>query len=339
MKIRHSNLCLVLIIAVSASACGTLRAALPGGKSGIAPTASTTSSSSKDSASTSPIKAAPIAKKTKGAGKADEKVEAFERKHGFRLSRLIEMDAGERDFAVDLKGMTAEVKNLHKIDKIVKDCEVQFAKNPPRSCQLARNYEDVYRAYLPLWIEHQLERAATQSAGTITSLEKRGVSYEVHIGQFQKGDKWIDEIGAEYKAVFGPFDLDIPQTAFAPFETQITQFNAALENAAKVSRWPESYSYEDGGIRKAVISTFKPAQLKVKRVGLVLPQWTIKKTPRGIPLYRFRNVSVMVQKRGESFCRVYAGMTANAQFTGGGRYAKPTISYTGGEQFAVSSCK
>lgn len=266
-------------------------------------------------------------------------VRDLEKRHMRRLGRLQKMEAGTRKFRYDVRAMEAEVRNMPKIERMVRECDAKFPNAKIKSCELARNWKEVYKSYLPVWAKKRVERRAHRTKSVIKVLGNTGVLYGKDLEQLKGSKKWFAEMRAEFQKIFSYLDMELPAEVFEPVKSLIPDFKVALKKAAKINRWPKKSRHKDRAIRSAAVSSFRSEGLKVRRVGLQFPHWTIKKNSRGIPLYRFRNVTVMAKGKGESFCRVYDGLSAKGQYKGGGRYTRPVIQLTGGERFLVSSCR
>jgi hypothetical protein len=190
-----------------------------------------------------------------------------------------------------------------------------------------------------VWAKKRVERRAHRTKSVIKVLGDTGVLYGKDLEQLKDSKKWFAEMRAEFKKIFSYLDMELPAGILEPVKSLIRDFNVALKKAAKVNRWPKKSRHKDRPIRAAAVKAFRSEGLRVRRVGMQFPNWTIKKTSRGIPLYRFRNVTVMAKGKGESFCRVYDSLSAKSQYRGGGRFTRPMIKFTGGERFLVSSCR
>ena len=280
-----------------------------------------------------------IREEKKSERKYGRAVRDLEKRHMRRLGRLKKMDAGKRNFRYDVRAMEAEVRNMPKIERMVRECDAKFPNAKIKSCELARNWKKVYKSYLPEWAKKRVERRAHRTKSVIKVLGNTGVLYGHDLKQLRGSKKWFAEMRAEFKKIFSYLDMELPEEIFEPVKSLIPDFKVALKKAAKINRWPKKSRHKDRSIRAAAVRAFRSEGLKVRRVGMEFPDWTIKKTPRGIPLYRFRNVTVMAKGKGESFCRVYDGLSAKGQYKGGGRYTRPMIKLTGGERFLVSSCR
>ncbi|MCK5797235.1 MAG: hypothetical protein KAI47_08635 [Deltaproteobacteria bacterium] len=279
------------------------------------------------------------AKNPELAKKLDRDFRNLEQKYAFRLGNLRKIDAGTRKYSYNIRTMTAEIKNAHKITRMLPECDAKFSKPKRKSCELARNWKKIYKGYLTQWVGKRVEVAVHRINGIIKAINNTGVLYGKDLKELGKSKKWIAEMKGKFTKLFDVLNIKLPPKIFAPIEAKIPEFKAALKKASKVKRWPSKSRHKNGSIKKAAVQAFRSAGLQVKRVGLEFPQWTIKKNSYGRPLYRFRNVTVMAKGRGEKFCRVYDGMSIKAQHKGGGRYAKPVLRFSGGERFLVSSCR
>ncbi len=148
----------------------------------------------------------------------------------------------------------------------------------------------------------------------------------------------VDHIHHDYDvglAVLGatldPKDLDV-------FAKTAAEYPAALADAVRTLRWDKAAKLSDAGIAAAVKKDHAKGGFVegvVIKVGS-FADWSVEKNDFGVPIKRQRDAMVLVQVKGESYCRLYS--RAFEATYNGGSFGKP-FSRGGEAAFTISGCK
>jgi hypothetical protein len=205
-------------------------------------------------------------------------------------------------------------------------------------CRLAASWKDLGKKY----VEIQAKGAAKREA---EKLEKAMKGVEQGDSISAANHKWLlDPKGAiayfkeRYDAPAKAFDATVDPSWLDAFNTVAAKYPAALAEAAKTSKWDAAAKIQDGATTslysKAHAAGGEMPEGKVLKVA-ALADWSVEKDAFNTPVSRERDVKVMVQVKGESYCRVY-GSVVKASYKGG--WSAP-FTMGGGANILISACK
>ena len=232
--------------------------------------------------------------------------------------------------AQSVKGFADHCANYTKIK--MQFAASEYLDDPALTCSMATRRDDILKAEIPKFFLKMRAQAANSSK---QALDKIGNGSNV----------WTSTIAcAENPAKCGSQEAQIGRLATllgvaagAPGEANDAAFTAAMKKATSKRRIG---TLHDGAREAVAAKAAKEAGTAYLATAVFTSADTIKKNDWGLPLYRVRDVGVLVKANGESFCRAYTAHVS-APYEGGGHYGTFTSDGFSVEksQFAVSACK
>ncbi|MDI1435331.1 hypothetical protein [Polyangium sorediatum] len=177
----------------------------------------------------------------------------------------------------------------------------------------------------------------SERAEKVTAKAAKGeaITAEWH-NRLTNREAFVAYVTKSYQEPAAKVEVTIEPSWFEGFTPLDAKYKAAIDEASKTNRWDHAAKIDD----KATTDYFRgfhsgkdgTVDAKVLEVA-AYDDWSVTKE-LGLPVSRDRRVQVMIQAKGETYCRVY-GVTVNSKYNGG--WGAP---YTiGGANIQSSSCK
>lgn len=229
----------------------------------------------------------------------------------------------------------------HRMAKLAELCSSMKAEawaklsSGKENCDFAANRHKYWKTYKRLILEYAISFDAGPLRGAIETLGKEGLIYTKYYEVFAdeaKLNKAFSAAGYVQAAVGSDTgNLDKEKDSLR------AQFEAALQKRGGMKFWNPKAKNKDGKIKGAVARNLKAQKLKLRKYGVFGGAWRVF-TKFGVPVRRTKTAAVLVQAKGDPFCRVY-DLVALQDHRGGGRYGRTLINNDGFERFWVSKCK
>lgn len=206
------------------------------------------------------------------------------------------------------------------------------------ACKLAAKRGALGQKYLDHQLQGGVKREAEYLQGVIDDVRQgKKVEANDHNG-LMDASKRIASFRKPYDSAAEMLGAKLNEKAFAPIEKVVAGYAAAVEEAAKTSRFDPKAKIADAGATTAVTKQHKKGGLlpegRVIKVRAAYG-WSTKKNLVGRPISREHDVNVLVQIKGESFCRLYF-RNAYQAYKG---YWRPVVVGGGESTFRISACK
>jgi hypothetical protein len=206
-------------------------------------------------------------------------------------------------------------------------------------CKLAASWKELGKSHLGLQVAGGVKREADR-LGAVIAKAKKGESVDVsrHLDLLDP-KRSIERTKAPYVEGAKTFELTLTDARFEPITAAAKPYAEALVEAGKASRWDSAAKLADASIAAAVAADYaKGSDLgegKLVRQGSVA-DWYVEKDGLGRPVKRSRDALVLVQMKGEAYCRL-SSRSFESTFANGA-WSKP-YSRGGLASFRVSACK
>jgi len=262
------------------------------------------------------------------------------KKHLAALSFLQQLEQGKVVGDPDLETNVKRVADLKEFadrcvstySKIKKTFGGEFEDDPKVTCPLAQGRDEIMKRGLPKLFAKMRAKLVEHSN---EALEKLNQGHDLWDSTLEcaKDAKTCNTTEAQIARVSSALGI-----APTPGPAPTPGFAAALQKASSQRRVG---TFHDASREGLVVSALKKAGVSYLATGLVTGGDEIKKTDLGIPTHRRREARVLVQTKGEPFCRAYT-VVITAPYTGGGTYGAMTVlevPVIAKDAFLVSSCK
>jgi hypothetical protein len=206
--------------------------------------------------------------------------------------------------------------------------------NPGEVCALVGSWKATTTELAGAGFERSREKTIKTIGEWATSLQNTGESWDDTLVAIADPAAWAGVRYNEWLSVYTALSVTPPADFSEEARKAIGEITVAA--AAKTSRF--TAKDHDKTAEGAAKSAAQDQKLKVLKTATVFPRWT-EETSGGSPSYRFRDVQVLAQKSGESFCRVYTLSVNQTWNVVTSKYNAPTSEITPAKSFLVSSCK
>jgi len=209
---------------------------------------------------------------------------------------------------------------------------------PAEGCATAARWQELGTAYVRIQVEGGIAYLVERGRKVVTeAAQGEAITAEWHSRMLDRA-AFIAYVTEQYQAPATLVHATIDPSWFKAFDALAADYQAALVEAAKTNRWDATAKIDD----KATTAYFKAfhsgkgdgPEAKVMKVA-AYDDWSVTKE-LGVPVERDRRVQVMVQVKGESYCRIY-GVVVKASYASG-RW-NPPYTIGGGANIQISSCK
>jgi hypothetical protein len=267
------------------------------------------------------------------------------------LKFLDQMQSKPNDVQIDseqgYRGSVADIAAVEQLDNACKAKGFGKLKQHPEyktvvaaelGCRLAASWKQLGTKYVEIQVKGGAKREADRLDKAVEKV-KRGepISAQNH-GQLLDPKGYIESLKKQYEEPAKAFGAPVDAAWLDAINGVATKYPAALAEAAKTSRWDSTAKIQDGAATALFAAAHgKGGEMPAGKVLKVaaFADWSVDKDAFGTPVSRERDVQVLVQVSGESYCRVY-GAVVKASYKGG--WSAP-FTMGGGATIRISACK
>lgn len=207
--------------------------------------------------------------------------------------------------------------------------EPPLAEEPAKTCSLATRRNEILKKEVPPILAGWRKAAKARQDLSIAAIAKGDSVMETTIACARDAAACGAGEAKKIEAMLG--------LASSTEASEPPAFKAAMSTATSKKRIGNLH---DAAREGAVVRALRNAGIAFIATGIYHTFDDVKKNGLGIPLKRERGVSVLVQVKGESYCRSYMAY-AVADYAGGGTYTSfgAQLFDQVGDSFLVSSCR